>query len=186
MWPWGHLAVGYLLYSPAVRAKTGRAPEGVAAIALALGTQFPDLFDKPLAWYLDVLPHGRSLMHSVFALVVVSLVVIRLGRRYESPAGAAFAVGHASHLAGDALRPLLAGDWANLTFLAWPLLPVPLATIEDTSLVALLTRLTLSSAAFGEILLGLSVVLLWVLDGRPGLQTIGRLVRRESQEKRRH
>ena len=29
-----------------------------AVLALALGTQLPDLVDKPLAWYLDVLPFG--------------------------------------------------------------------------------------------------------------------------------
>ena len=63
MWPWDHLAFGYVWYTLASRGWDGRPPSNAAAIALAVGTQFPDLVDKPLAWWLDVLPAGRSLGH---------------------------------------------------------------------------------------------------------------------------
>jgi len=66
MWPWGHLAVGYLLWSVLVRDRRFRPPTGAETLLLAVGTQFPDAVDKPLAWSLGVLPNGRSLAHSVF------------------------------------------------------------------------------------------------------------------------
>ena len=60
MLPWGHLAVGYLAYSLAVRVRSGGPPAGLAVAALAVGTQFPDLIDKPLVSWVSVLPSGRS------------------------------------------------------------------------------------------------------------------------------
>ena len=60
MWPWGHLALGYLLHSPLARARFGRPPTDRATLLLVIGTQLPDLVDKPLAWWLGVLPAGRS------------------------------------------------------------------------------------------------------------------------------
>ena len=65
MWPWGHLAVGYLVYSGLSRWRFGRLPGSVATLAVALGTQLPDLVDKPLAWTVNVLASGRSLAHSL-------------------------------------------------------------------------------------------------------------------------
>jgi hypothetical protein len=75
MWPWGHLALGYLLYSPFARARFGRPPTDRATLLLAFGTQLPDLVDKPLAWRLDVLPAGRTLGHSLLSVVAVSALV---------------------------------------------------------------------------------------------------------------
>ena len=43
MYPWGHLAVGYLCYSLGVRLCDQRPPAGVAMVPLTIGTQFPDL-----------------------------------------------------------------------------------------------------------------------------------------------
>ena len=48
--PWGHLAIGYLCLSLAIRARWRVPPQGPAVIAVAIGTQLPDLIDKPLAW----------------------------------------------------------------------------------------------------------------------------------------
>jgi hypothetical protein len=59
MWPWEHLAVGYLLYSVSC-VLWGRYPTRIGVAALAFGTQFPDLVDKPLGWWLGVLPSGQS------------------------------------------------------------------------------------------------------------------------------
>jgi hypothetical protein len=49
MWPWGHLAVGYLLSAGAAYLRDHSSPRGLAVVALAAGTQLPDLLDKPLA-----------------------------------------------------------------------------------------------------------------------------------------
>ena len=49
MWPWEHLAFGYVLYSLGVRTLRGRTPRGPPVLVLAVATQVPDLLDKPLA-----------------------------------------------------------------------------------------------------------------------------------------
>ena len=48
MWPWEHLAIGYLAYSLLGRLAWRRPPTVGTAITVAFGTQFPDLVDKPL------------------------------------------------------------------------------------------------------------------------------------------
>jgi len=122
MWPWGHLAFGYLLGSGWKRLDDGRPLTRGEALALALGTQFPDAVDKPLAWTWGLLPSGRSLAHSVFTALAVLV-----GASFvpdDRPAGAyveAFAVGWLSHLLGDALRPAFRRRPSRLRFLAWPL-----------------------------------------------------------------
>lgn len=103
MLPLGHLAFAYLWYVAYAAVGTHRLPA-----RLAVGSQFPDLVDKPLA-YLGVLTYGRSLAHSVFALagcaVAVWWVATRLRGRWAAETlpewlravtPAAFAVGYAS------------------------------------------------------------------------------------------
>ena len=41
-------------------------------LALAIGTQLPDLIDKPLTYQFAVLPSGRSLGHSLFFAAVLN------------------------------------------------------------------------------------------------------------------
>ena len=72
MWPWGHVALGYLFYSLYVHWRHDRPPSAPAAIAVGVGTLLPDVIDKPLAWWAAVLPNGRSLAHSA---VVMGLVL---------------------------------------------------------------------------------------------------------------
>jgi membrane-bound metal-dependent hydrolase YbcI (DUF457 family) len=177
MWPWGHLAVGYLLYSAFVHLRYRRAPDGFAAIALAFGTQFPDLVDKPLAWSLGVIPNGRSLTHSlVTATLIVAVVGLLARRRGYGSIATAFAVGYLSHLLGDALGPALAGDLYSLGFLAWPV--VPAIEYETTpSFAAHLGQLSLESFVTFEFALGLGVFVLWVLDGGPGLGVVSAIPR---------
>lgn len=125
MWPWGHLAVGYLLYSPLARARFGRPPTGRATVLLAFGTQLPDLVDKPLAWGLDVLPAGRLLGHSVvIASVIASLVYAYSKRRGCPDVGLAFGVGYLSHPFVDGLYPLLNSQYQYVAYLLWPLFGV--------------------------------------------------------------
>ncbi|PSQ17916.1 hypothetical protein BRC99_00275 [Halobacteriales archaeon QS_7_69_60] len=82
MLPWGHLAVGYLAYSLAVRGRTGGPPAGLATAALAVGTQFPDLIDKPLVAWVSLLPSGRSLGHSLLFAAACGVGLWYLGRRF--------------------------------------------------------------------------------------------------------
>lgn len=177
MWPWGHLAVGYLLYSVFVHVRTRRAPTGPATVALALGTQFPDLVDKPLAWGLGVIPNGRSLTHSlVTAVVVVLAVQVLLRRRNRGTVGAAFGVGYVSHLLGDAFYPLLARNYDALAFLAWPVLP-PVEYQTEQSFVAHLGALSVQTLLTVEGGMALLVFVLWLYDGLPGLWVVSAIPR---------
>ncbi|WP_132060440.1 metal-dependent hydrolase [Halorussus amylolyticus] len=182
MWPWEHLAVGYVAYSLSTRAFGSGAPRGAAVIALAVGTQFPDLVDKPLAWALGVLPSGHSLAHSVFFAVPASALAVvvgaALGRRRV---GVAFGFGYLAHLPGDVVSPMLLGGRANVGFLFWPVVPAPEseASIGFVEMVGYLFGrylnevLTGQLSAYVAVELGLlaSVALLWVLDGMPPVRT---------------
>lgn len=172
MWPWGHLAVGYLVYAGLVWYRERRAPGDVAALSLALGTQAPDLVDKPLGWYLGVLPGGRALAHSVFAVVFVVGVVLA-ERRARGPVGVwgAFATGYVSHVAADTLYPLTRGAFGELSFLAWPVLPVPVEG-GPVGLLPLLRDLSLTPfVAFELAVTGLAIAL-WYRQGLPGLAAV--------------
>lgn len=169
MWPWGHFAVGYITYSLLVHLHGRRPPTGPAAIAVVFGTQFPDLVDKPLAWTFGVIPNGRSLTHSLFAAALVILVVqLLLRRRGHAVAATAFAVGYLTHLFGDALAPVLSGDFYALGFLAWPLVPA-ISYGTEQSFAAHLRKLSLESLGLFEFGFAIAVVLLWLTDGAPGV-----------------
>ena len=176
MWPWGHLAVGYLLYSSLARVRYGRPPSGGEAIALAFGTQLPDLVDKPLAWGLGVLPGGRTLGHSLLTLaVVVSIVYAYWRYRGRPERGVAFGVGALSHPFADGLLALVQGHTQYVGYFFWPLFGRP---EYDTEAIVLTEAAGLEFTLYGFFQLGLVVLALvvWLSDGRPGLDTGRRLV----------
>ncbi|MFC7165331.1 metal-dependent hydrolase [Halospeciosus flavus] len=103
MWPWEHLAVGYVAVSILFRWH-GRRVGALDAVAVGVGAAFPDLVDKPLAWAFDVLPSGTSVAHSVFVAVPLAVAVwFVAARRDRRSVGAAFAVSYLLHLPSDAL-----------------------------------------------------------------------------------
>jgi hypothetical protein len=142
--PVTHAAVAYLLYVAYATVTSHRLPARWALVPLAIGSQFPDLVDKPLAYW-GVIPYGRSLAHSVFTLLLVSGAVRwvmrspslrladRLPDRVRRLTPAAFAVGYAAHLLGDAWQGLLRGDLYSVRFLAYPLFGVPRSPSDDIS-----------------------------------------------------
>ncbi|MDS0475706.1 metal-dependent hydrolase [Natrinema sp. 1APR25-10V2] len=174
MWPWGHLAVAYLVYTMYCHARDGRPPRGLPALALAFGSQLPDLIDKPLAWSLGVLPGGRTLAHSVVgAALVLSVVVVAVRRTGHRAVGPAVAIGYGVHLLTDLPPAVLTGDLREATFLAWPLLTPP-DYETPASLAAGFLRYSMGTAEW--IQLGLVAVALgiWLRDGHPGLGTVRR------------
>jgi hypothetical protein len=122
MWPWGHLGLGYLLALPLL-ARLGLDDDYVALAALAVGTQLPDLVDKPLAWTFDVMPYGRAAAHSLFVLGAVAVLLAFVSRSVR--VGVPLLAGWTTHLVGDVVYPLAEGAFGEVTFLAWPLLALP-------------------------------------------------------------
>lgn len=178
MWPWDHLAVGYVVYS-LLRRATGRpAPSALAAGFVLLGSQLPDLIDKPLGWVLHVLPSGASMAHSlVFALPVCLLVVAWRHWRGAPDEGVAFSVGYLLHLPADAYYPVLLGGQAKPYILLWPLVPGQHSAPADataylfTLIDAFAEELASPTGVFLvslEVALVGSAALLWYLDGLPG------------------
>ena len=177
MWPWEHLAVAYLAYSALVHVREGRAPTAGQTVALALGSQFPDLVDKPLAWWLGVLPSGWSLTHSLLVAVPLCVVVLVTGRRVGRPTlASAFVLGYLLHLPGDAFYWVAFGDDPVLYFLVWPLLPGPSGTSTEflprvlrlfEGFVRLVSSPRGAWYVLGELLLVGGAFAVWLADGAP-------------------
>jgi len=167
MWPWGHLAAGYLVY------RLGRRPlDGLAVLALAVGTQLPDLIDKPFAWTIPLLPNGRSLSHSLLVIPPILFVVAYLASGRRRRIVVAVLAGHLTHLATDALYPLLDGDLYFLGFLGWPLVPPIDYGNATTGILAHFLTFQLTPRNGFELLLFALAVLAWLLDGKPGYRQV--------------
>lgn len=178
MWPWEHLTVGYLCYSAYARVVHGEPPGNSDAVVLALATQLPDLVDKPLAWWLGVLPNGTSLAHSLLVAVPVCLLVVVTAGRVDAPAvGRAFTVGYLSHLCGDVCYPLVTDGAVRVAFLLWPVVPGPetpptglfaQALLYFDDFVAFLATSRGQLYVLFEALLLTIGLAVWVADSYPG------------------
>ena len=172
MWPWGHAAVGYLVYHIYCRYQRGERPQGLPVIVLALGTQYPDLVDKPLAWTVDILPNGRSLGHSLLAVGVALTIIWYVASHFERKSlAAAFGTGVLTHLFGDALYPLVQGEFYFLGFLGWPLVP-PVEYAGTQSILGHFQSIEPTSTVVFEFVLVLSAVVVWYYDSMPGVRTL--------------
>ena len=187
MWPWGHAAVGYLLYALFTYLADREPPGDIATVILAIATQMPDLIDKPLAYSFQVLPTGRSLAHSLLFAVPLCILAWRVARSAEQ--WQAFAVGYGSHLLADSYAALLAGRFEMATFLLWPVLPSPEYSTESFAghwlqLLDSLSSVTVDSVVAGALpmvvyqgLLAAGVAVIWLLHGTPGVQWMYRWLR---------
>jgi len=174
MWPWGHLAVAYLLSTGYARARFDQPLAGSSVFFLAVGSQLPDLIDKPFAWYLGVLPTGRSVAHSLLFVIPLGVAVFLLAARFDRRQnGAVFGIGLLSHPLADAL-PAFWSPEATANFLLWPVVPV--TAYEGTAPGILeLFRSTASEPFFVvELLLVAAAALSWHRDGYPGVGTLVR------------
>ncbi|MFB6235803.1 MAG: metal-dependent hydrolase [Halopenitus sp.] len=176
MWPWGHLAVGYLCFVAVTILRRGDRRSVPCLVAVAVGTQLPDLVDKPLAWSMSLLPSGRSLAHSLLLAALVIVLVSRVATTNDREmVTLPFAIGYLSHLLSD-LGPevvlgLLRGDLTQLqwvTYLLWPVLSSP-PYPNDTSFIQHFLAFELSSyVAFQFVLFGAAIAV-WIGDGAPGV-----------------
>lgn len=124
MRPHEHLLFAALPIGLYVLARHRRLPTGYTIAAVLLGTQLPDLIDKPLAWSFGVLPSGRMFAHSL----VVSLPVLAVGGVLATRRGyvrwtAVFVIAYLSHIIGDFYPIIWQGtDYYFFPNLFWPLL----------------------------------------------------------------
>lgn len=179
MWPWGHLAFAYLLHSTFAHVRYRRRPTWPGVALAALGSQVPDLIDKPLAWTFGVLPSGRSLGHSFLVGTVIVVVAVALLRRYELR-GQPFALGYYSHLLGDSIRPVLGGEFSDLAFLLWPFFEVETGEGPSVGIVRHLLNAQLEGTVLFDLGLASVVFVWWLADGAPGVRPVWRVIRRRS------
>jgi len=187
MWPWEHLAVGYLLLSVVVRATYERPPGEAAVFVLLIGTQLPDLVDKPLAWEFGVFAGGQALAHSAFVAVPVGAAGVLVGRsRGRTESGLALLVGYWSHLAADVADPLRYGNGIAVERILWPFvetrpysedLGVGRGLVYLREFVADLLAGGVSGPNLLYLLLPGIAFALWIVDGLPGVATLARAVR---------
>jgi hypothetical protein len=139
--------------------------------AVGLGTQFPDLIDKPLAWSFAVLPYGRSLGHSLFTLGVL-LLVLRIVFRYpgQEALSTAFGLGYVSHLFGDGIGAIVSGDLRGLGYLLWPVTDVPSG--DTRSFVEFFLALEPTPLMLVGFVLTIAAGVVWVYDGMPGVKDL--------------
>jgi hypothetical protein len=188
MWPWEHAALGYLVFSLVIHALYRRSPTGASALVLLVGTQLPDLVDKPLSWGLELFPVGFAVAHSVFVAVPFALACTLLARRHgRAKLGVALLVGYWSHLLGDVLSPLRSGGEPAMGRILWPLveyesygddLGLARGLVYIREYVAEVAATGLTTALALSLALTALAVSLWAVDGFPGVAWLFRRVHR--------
>ncbi|MGM0591275.1 MAG: metal-dependent hydrolase [Halobacteriota archaeon] len=190
MWPWEHVAFGYLLVSLYSHTRRRTSPDGAMVLAAGFGAMFPDLVDKPLSWTFGIFESGYAVAHSIFTLPVLAIVVLgSLRPRGLGRLGAAFLVGHTSHLVGDIIYPALLGDPPAVTAILWPLVQRP-ASEAGVGFLAQFVHyfgqwaVRIRALEFGPLLLfeavlAVFVLLVWVYDGTPVLAEVRRRLQPE-------
>ena len=124
MFPAAHFAVAVLPVVAYVVARDRRLPSPRLVGVVFVGSQLPDLIDKPLAHQFGLIPSGRMFMHSLPVAVpfvlIVGLYASKTGRRRL---GLAFAFAHLSHLVADNYKAVLRANPQFPADLLWPFAP---------------------------------------------------------------
>lgn len=187
MYPPGHLAFGYLCYSLYYHIRWKQPPPGYETLVLAIGTQFPDLVDKPLA-LLGIFPYSRYVGHSLvtIALLAVLLWLVTEATPSRRELVAPFTVGAVSHSISDIAPKMLNGKPLGNDFgwLLWPVIggtpsyPSPEDIADYCSfpgvvlleeVLDLLIILFSGSAMFLWVAAG---GIVWWYDGKPGMREL--------------
>jgi len=167
MWPLGHAAGAYLLTSVGAEREWLPDPDATSVAFVLLASQLPDLIDKPFAWFIPVLPAGRSFGHSLFLIAPLCVLAIVVARRLgRAGLGLAVALALCSHLALDVL-PALWGRSA-WRYLLWPVLEVE-GYNSPPSIVAMFENSLDDPWFYAEFVLAGLAFVRWRSDGWPGL-----------------
>lgn len=110
MFPHEHLLVALFPILAYVGVRDRQFPTRGVVFAMVIGSQFPDLVDKPLAHQFGVLPSGRVFMHSLPFAIPIALCVVAYGWQTDRRRVAgAFVISYFLHLLGDTYHALLTG-----------------------------------------------------------------------------
>jgi len=196
MMPWSHLAVGYVAYSLFARIRHRDAPGDLPTLAAVLGSQFSDIVDKPVGYWLQY-HDGRSIGHSLFLLVPLCVAVYVVARsRDRHRVGVAFVIGVVTHVLGDLWRPILVrGAFKDPTYLLWPLFPAPeydtdnfLSHIDNlVGAVRALEYMTPRQVLTSWVALQFAMVAvlfgIWMVDGFPGPRWLWNVLDRKTSRR---
>ena len=183
MWPWEHVIVGYLIYSLVCRMIFGRSPGAAETIAVVFASILPDLIDKPLAWQFGVFDSGYALGHSIFFAVPLAIIVGLFAQyRGRTDVAVAFALGYLLHLPADVADGYFRSGMVNLDLMLWPVVSPTVAPMNQTFMRELQHHLTRYHAELTAddpsrylivmVVLALTTLILWILDGAPVLREI--------------
>lgn len=173
MLPLGHAAVAYLAYVGVAAATTRRLPARTALLPLAIGSQLPDLIDKPLAYY-HVLPSGRALGHSLLTLIALLAAAVVIRRRLLSRVSrprlrrliqvtpVPLGVGIGTHLIGDSYQALLTGQFHAASYLLYPVFPAPIYPSDDIPPWIRLLRIYQSPRSHDQLFLIIAAAVVFV------------------------
>ncbi|WP_158059711.1 metal-dependent hydrolase [Halorussus halophilus] len=192
MFPWEHVAFGYLCYSLLAHL-AGRSPSDAAAVAVVAATLGPDLVDKTLSWVLEIFPQGYSVGHSIFVAGILSTVVFAVAAKRNRPfVGVAFGVAYLSHLFGDVVYPVVFGDPISAKKILWPLVTLPPYENDISALdrflyytdryLEQLVALEPSPFLLAELAFLFVAFLVWVYDGVPILSALWSWVKPDRDE----
>jgi len=122
MLPIEHFIVAALPLGAYILLRDRQLPTPRVTALIFVGSQFPDLVDKPLAHQFGLIPSGRVFLHSLPIAVSFLAFVLYYGWRTERPRlSGVFAVAHLSHLLADNYQPLLDSPPTVSPDLLWPL-----------------------------------------------------------------
>lgn len=127
MLPIEHFAVAAVPLIAYVLIRDHRPPAPRLLGVVFVGSQFPDLIDKPLAHQFYVIPSGRVFVHSLPIAIPILCLVGWYARRTNRPrGGGAFGFAYLSHIVADNRRALSPPDPMLSADMLWPFLsPIP-------------------------------------------------------------
>jgi membrane-bound metal-dependent hydrolase YbcI (DUF457 family) len=109
--PIEHFIVAFLPAFAYVVVRDQGLPSRALSFVVFVGSQFPDIVDKPLAHVLVIIPSGRVFMHSLPFAIPISAIVLAYGWWTDRPRVAGgFVFAYLLHLFGDNRRVLLEGS----------------------------------------------------------------------------
>ncbi|WP_324756976.1 metal-dependent hydrolase [Haloarcula sp. GH36] len=121
MFPTAHLALALIPVVAFALVRDRRIPSTSLVGLCAVGSQFPDLIDKPLAHVFHLIPSGRVFMHSLpFAIPLSLLVGWYALETHRLRAGAVFVFAYGTHVLADNWTGLTDGNPELPPDLLWP------------------------------------------------------------------